>query len=93
MNIKWSRTARDDQQRIWLFLAERSAAYADMVEARTESRVRSLADFPRLGRVFAGTTIRRLSVGEIQYVIDYELADEDIRILRVRSTREGGDQA
>ncbi|WP_375420079.1 type II toxin-antitoxin system RelE/ParE family toxin [uncultured Sphingomonas sp.] len=92
MRISWSRTARADQQRIWLFLAERSAAYADMAEARIESRVLSLAEFPRIGRLVAGTTVRRLSVAEFQYVIDYELADEGVRVLRIRSTREGGDR-
>jgi plasmid stabilization system protein ParE len=92
LRISWSRTARADQQRIWLFLAERSAAYADMAEARIELRVLGLAEFPRLGRLVAGTTIRRLSVAEFQCVIDYELADEGVRVLRIRSTREGGDR-
>lgn len=96
MRIKWSRRARADQQRIWLFLVERSEAYADRVETLVEERVKGLSRFPHLGRLIPGTSARRLSITEVQYIVDYQIesTEEDmIRILRVRSTRENRDES
>lgn len=93
LKVIWSRNARGDQQHIWLFLAERAVAYADKVEARLEERADSIARLPLLGRIIPGTTIRRVSLTDIQYVIDYELDDDSVRILRVCSARENREDA
>lgn len=75
-----------------MFLAERDVRYADKVEAQLQTRVSILAQFPTLGRSVPGTPIRRLSLTDLQYVIDYEVADDHVLIARARSTRQNGNQ-
>lgn len=94
LKVKWARGARADQQSIWLFLAERNTDYADRVEARIEERIETLAQLPRLGRPFAATGRRLLSVTDIQYVVEYEVQDEEdvVRVLSIWSPRQNREQ-
>jgi plasmid stabilization system protein ParE len=81
-------TARADLARIYAFNAERSIHWAERVEGRLLQRAEALTASPNVGRPTAETGVRRLSVPDIQYVMDYRVAGHTVRILRIYSTRE-----
>ena len=72
---------------MWLFIADRNAAYADRVEARLIKRADSLARIPGQGRRVSGSDARRVSIPDVQCVISYRIEENAVRILSVRSTR------
>jgi plasmid stabilization system protein ParE len=80
--------ARDDLARIYVFNFERSEPWADRVQARLEERCQALTHTPRIGRPLPDSGHRRLSVTDIQYVIDYRVTDTVVEILRFQHTRE-----
>lgn len=67
-------------------MADRNVSYADRVEQRLEVRASTLASAPFQGRLVADSSLRRLSIPDIQYVILYRLEDEAVRIVRLWST-------
>jgi plasmid stabilization system protein ParE len=85
---EFSARARSDLARIYAFNVERSEQWAERVEHRLLERSQALTATPRIGRVTQEPGVRRLSVPDIQYVIDYRIADDCIRVLRIYSTRE-----
>jgi plasmid stabilization system protein ParE len=85
VKIIWSTGAWSQKEAIWDYLAEFSVEYADRFEGRLLSRTASLARLPRQGRPLV-KDIRRLSITDIQYTIDYRIDEDAVRILRVRST-------
>lgn len=88
MRLRWRKEALDDLDRIFEFNAERSEALAMKVERRLTERAQALTMAPHLGWALQGVGAFRLSVTDIQYVIDYELVDNLVQIARIRSTRE-----
>jgi plasmid stabilization system protein ParE len=88
VKLQLSPAAEADLRRIFLFNIQRSATWAEKVELRLLERARSLLVTPRAGRVTREAGIRRLSVPDIQYVLDYRIMEDRIRILRIYSTRE-----
>jgi plasmid stabilization system protein ParE len=88
VRLKWREEALDDLDRIFEFNSDRSEPMAMKVERRLVERAQALARTPYLGRPVEGVAVRRLSVTDIQYVIDYELAEDVVVIVRVRSARE-----
>jgi plasmid stabilization system protein ParE len=88
LRLRWSDEAVADVERHWLFHAERNVEYADAVEARLRERAEALLQHPRIGRPVAEKPVRELSVPDIQYVIVYQPADDDILIVRIWSTAE-----
>jgi plasmid stabilization system protein ParE len=88
VRLEWREEALDDLDRIFEFNSDHSEPMAMKVERRLAERAQALARTPYLGRPAAGVGVRRLSVTDIQYVIDYELAEDLVVILRVRSARE-----
>ncbi len=88
MRLEWREEALDDLDRIFEFNSERSEAMAMNMERRIADRAQGLRTSPYLGRPVEGIAVRRLSVTDIQYVIDYELAEDLVVIVRVRSARE-----
>ena len=88
MRLGWRKDALDDLDRIFEFNAERSEALAMKVERRLTARAQALTIAPHLGRALQEAGAFRLSVTDIQYVIDYELAEDLVLIARIRSTRE-----
>ena len=88
MHLGWREEALDDLDRIFEFNLERSESLATKVERRLIERAQALAITPRLGRALQDAGAFRLSVTDIQYVIDYELAEDQVLIVRIRSTRE-----
>jgi plasmid stabilization system protein ParE len=88
VKLKWRSEALDDLQRIFSFNAEKSESFAIRVERRLLGRAQAVAAAPQLGRSTDRAGIFRLSVTDIQYVIDYRRYDDRVSIVRVRSTRE-----
>lgn len=89
MRLDVKLVARRDLERIYDFNLERGKPWAEKVERRLDQRISDLLVTPNIGRpVAASSGVKRLSVADIQYVIDYEVAGDSVRILRVRHTRE-----
>lgn len=88
MKLIWADEALVDLSRIFEFNAGRSEGFARRVDRRLIDRVQSLIAQPRLGRPLRRADTFRLSVTDIQYVIDYEVANDHIRIARIQSSRE-----
>ena len=88
MKLELSPAAEADLDRIFLFNLQRSLDWATKVEQRILERAKTLLATPRTGRATKEPGVRRLSVPDIQYVIDYRIAKDRIRILRIYSTRE-----
>jgi plasmid stabilization system protein ParE len=88
VRLRWREEALDDLDRIFEFNAERSDALAMKVERRLTERALAVTMTPHLGRGLEGANAFRLSVTDIQYVIDYGLAEDVVVIVRIRSSRE-----
>jgi plasmid stabilization system protein ParE len=88
VRLEFKSEAEDDLVRIFEFNIQRSERWAHWVEDRLLDRCEALLNTPRLGRRREHEVERRLSVTDIQYVIDYELAEDLVVIVRIRSTRE-----
>jgi plasmid stabilization system protein ParE len=88
VKLTWRHEALDDLQRIFSFNADKSEAFAIRVERRLLERVHAVVANPSLGRRLRAPDIMRLSVTDIQYVIDYQPFEDRVSIVRIRSTRE-----
>ena len=88
MRLEIRATARADLARIFVFNAQRNMDWAERVESRLLQRAEALAAAPHVGRATAEPGVRRLSVPDIQYVMDYRIAGSCVRILRIYNTRE-----
>lgn len=88
MVLEFSPAAEADLERIFAFNAGRSIAWAEKVEHRLQERARALLATPDMGRPTVRSGVKRLSVPDIQYVLEYRSLAAGIRILRVYSTRE-----
>ena len=88
MFLELSPTAEADLERIFEFNVQRSLAWAEKVEQRIWERANGLLDTPSIGRRTIRPGVLRLSMPDIQYVIDYLAEADRIRILSIYSTRE-----
>jgi plasmid stabilization system protein ParE len=88
VKLTWRNEALDDLQRIFSFNASKSEVFAIRVERRLLERIDAVVANPRLGRRSDRPSVMRLSVTDIQYVIDYQPFDDRVSIVRIRSTRE-----
>ena len=88
MRLEFKSEAEEDLARIFEFNSQRSERLAHRVEDRILNRCEALPRTPYVGRPHQDPGVRRLSVPDIQYVIDYELADDLVVIMRIRHTRE-----
>jgi plasmid stabilization system protein ParE len=88
VRLIWADDALDDLERIFDLNSSRSETFARRVDQRLVERAQDLCANPRIGRPTRRRNRFRLSVTDIQYVIDYEPEAGFIRILRIRSTRE-----
>lgn len=89
MKLFWSVLAQADLGRLYEFLARHDLDLADAVLDRLIAAPEKLIEFPRLGSrlsEFAGREVRELRVE--RYVVRYELAEVDVRILRIFHARE-----
>ncbi len=88
MVLEFTAIAEADLARIFEFNLERSWSWAERVEKRVLERAYALLITPHIGRATQDPGVYRLSITDIQYVIDYRIIRDRIRILRVQSTRE-----
>lgn len=88
MKLKWRSEALDDLQRIFSFNAEKSESFAIRVERSLLERAEAITATPQIGRATDRSGIMRLSVTDIQYVIDYRRYEDRVSIVRIRHTRE-----
>ena len=88
MILELSPPAEADLERIFEFNLQRSLEWADKVERRLLERANGFLAAPAIGRSMQRSRVRRLSVPDIQYVIDYRAEVDRIRVLRIYSTRE-----
>jgi plasmid stabilization system protein ParE len=88
MRLTWRDEALDDLQRVFEFNAAHSEQHAMRVDRRLIERCHALLTTPNLGRRTNREGVLRLSVTDIQYVIDYQPAEDRIRIVRIQSSRE-----
>lgn len=71
-----------------MFLADRDVALADRVERRLTMAADLIGSFPNLGRAAGPGGVRRLSLPDIQYTIDYRVDQDRVLIRKVLSTRQ-----
>lgn len=90
MILEFTRAADADLARIFDFNQGRSLSWAERVEDRLLERAGGLLATPRIGRPTPDPGVYRLSIPDIQYVIDYRIMSDRIRVLRILSTREIG---
>jgi plasmid stabilization system protein ParE len=88
VRLEFRAQARADLARIYDFNLQRSTGWAERVESRLLDKAEALTAAPRIGRSTQEPGVRRLSIPDIQYVLDYRIADDCVRILRIYSTRE-----
>jgi toxin ParE1/3/4 len=92
--LRYSRAARADLEKIAVDIVENSgAAVAERVIARLEKSLRTVADFPGLGRKRPGLGRNVWSWPMRPWVAFYRITGEDVEVIRVlhgkrRITRE-----
>lgn len=70
------------------FTPTATSTHADRVEARLREAAASLLRHPNKGRPVPGKAVREFSLPDIQYVIVYLPAEEEVLIVRIWSTAE-----
>jgi toxin ParE1/3/4 len=83
LKIRWSDSSRLDLDRIYAFIAEDSPRSAADVEDRIFGAAEGLASFPNKGRPGRLDGTREMVVTPTPYLINYEVFDEHVSILRV----------
>ena len=89
MTIFWAAAAQSDLARIYDFLAQYDLQAADSALELLISSPEELLDFPRRGprlSEFDPREVREFRIGA--YVMRYELAGTDLRVLRMFHVRE-----
>lgn len=85
MRIFYSADAIEDLERLRLFIAEHNAAAANRIALQLVSKIKLLADSPRLGVAInhsdAPQNMRQLVVGN--YIVRYQFSEKSIMILRI----------
>lgn len=89
MKILWSFAAWADVDRLHAFMAQHDIDEADAVFDRLTAAPSSPLDFPRRGArlsEFNPREVRELRTG--RYLLRYELAEGEVRVLRIFHARE-----
>jgi len=89
MRLIWLPRAQADLARLHQFLAPKSRKAATNSIRSIRAGARKLLDYPRRGERmdrYDPREVRRLLIGN--YEIRYELADDDVLVLRIWHTRE-----
>jgi addiction module RelE/StbE family toxin len=84
VNVVWSHAAQRDLSRLYKFVAERDATLADDVLDHLIASPERLATFPRRGSPverYKNRDVRQFRAGN--YLLRYEVAREDLRVIRV----------
>ena len=86
MKVRYTPTARNDLEAIYLFLDKRSPATAQVVKRTIERRIAQLADFPLIAPVTDIPDVREMTVVRFPYKIYYLVDNDEVRILHIRHT-------
>lgn len=89
MALRWTTSARSDLFRLHEFLAAVNPRAAALAVRHIVAGAKRIPGHPRLGprlRQFAGREVRRVLIGD--YEIRYELAGNDVFLLRIFHGRE-----
>lgn len=89
MNLFWTQSAREDLERLFIFLAAVSPLAAERLVIRLVQAAIVLLEMPRLGNPVARYShrdVRKMIVGN--YVFHYELTRDAIYILRIWHSKE-----
>ena len=87
MRIRYAPRAFSDRRSISDYLNERSPQGALNVQRAIVQAVRSLKEYPRLGRPTALAEVRELTVPRYPYKVYYRIDGEEIWILHIRDAR------
>ena len=87
MRIRHTRRALLDQESIFDYLDERSPKGAMNVQRAIVRAIRSLAEFPGLGRSTGVGKVRELTVPRYPYKVYYLVDGDDIGVLHIRDAR------
>ena len=88
MRLEITAPAQHDLSRIYEFNLGYSIDRAEKVDERLLRKAASLIDMPRIGRPMSDSSARRLSAPDIGYVIDYDVGEDVVQVLRFQSMRE-----
>lgn len=84
IKLRWTTQAVEDLEAIRNFIANDSAAYADLAVARLLEAVERLEHFPRSGRIVPELSDPQLrEIIESPYRIVYRVRDETVEVLTV----------
>ncbi|WP_398484632.1 type II toxin-antitoxin system RelE/ParE family toxin [Tardiphaga sp.] len=88
MKLRWSQTARNELDDIFVYLKAQSPSAAKSVAIRIIQRARLLTSFPFSGHPTATPGVRRVSIVNYPYVVLYMIdhASEEVVIRNVRHT-------
>ena len=89
MSLRWTRTARQDLERVHAFMEPVNPARARAIVEVLIKGAERLSELPRVGerlRRYSRREVRRLFVGD--YELRYELRGSNIIVLRLWHTRE-----
>lgn len=85
VKLVWTRQAAADRRAIRAYIAEHSPAAALALDELFEARASRLIDHPRRGRPGRQAHTREL-VAHRHYILIYDVAGEQVRVLRVLHT-------
>ncbi len=83
MKLVWTEPARQDLREIFTFIAEENPNAARRLLAEIKERAVLLQDNPQLGRAGRVDGPRELVVVGTQYILPYQLKEQQIQILAV----------
>jgi toxin ParE1/3/4 len=82
MDLRWTRGAADDLQRIADYLIEHAPARADLVRTLYDAP-RSLLTFPNRGRPGKREGTRELVLSPLPYIIVYQVRGDRVIVVRI----------
>lgn len=83
MRLEWSVLASLDRDEIFDHIGANSPRAAASIDDRIGERVKSLAEFPELGRPGRNPGTRELVVNRTPYIVVYRLMADAVLILRI----------
>lgn len=83
MKLVWTRSARQDVNEIWDYLALRRPNSAELMDSQILNAVEGLANFPKRGRPGRAAGTRELVIQGSPYLIVYWVETDRVVILRV----------
>lgn len=83
MKVEWGDRALDDLDSIHLHISLENPHAAHRVVDFIHQSVSRLGDWPRIGRTHGNEDFRELIITRFPYVVVYEIAEEEVRVLAV----------